>query len=56
MFIIIIIVFYCFGAIKCYKKMKYLSVDTTRTLFHAFIMGRIDYCNSLVQSPRKVSM
>ena len=26
---------------------KYLSVDTPRTLVHAFIMDRIDYCNSL---------
>ena len=24
---------------------KYLSVDTTRTLIHAFIMGRVDYCD-----------
>ena len=25
---------------------KYLSVDTTKTLVHAYIMGRVDYCNS----------
>ena len=25
---------------------KYLSVDTTRTLIDAFIMGRVDYCDS----------
>ena len=24
---------------------KYLSVDTTRTLIHAFIMGRVDFCD-----------
>ena len=24
---------------------KYLSVDTTRTLIHAIIMGRVDYCD-----------
>ena len=24
---------------------KYLSVDTTRTLIHAFIMGRVEYCD-----------
>ena len=24
---------------------KYLSVDTTRTLIHDFIMGRVDYCD-----------
>ena len=24
---------------------KYLSVDTTGTLIHAFIMGRVDYCD-----------
>ena len=26
---------------------KYLSVDMTKTLVHAYIMGRVDYCNSL---------
>ena len=24
---------------------KYLPVDTTRTLIHAFILGRVDYCD-----------
>ena len=24
---------------------KYLSIDTTRTLIHAIIMGRVDYCD-----------
>ena len=24
---------------------KYLSVDTTRTLIHAFIVGRVDHCD-----------
>ena len=24
---------------------KYLSLDTTRTLIHAFIMGRVNYCD-----------
>ena len=24
---------------------KYLSVDTTRTLIHAFIVGRVDPCD-----------
>ena len=27
------------------KIRKYFSVDTTRTLIHAFIMGRVDYCD-----------
>ena len=27
---------------------KYLTKNTTQTLDHAIIMGRIDYCNSLL--------
>ena len=34
----------------CYLRRikKYLSKDNTKTLVHAFISGRIDYCNSLL--------
>jgi len=27
---------------------KFLTVEPTKVLVHAFVMGRIDYCNSLV--------
>ena len=30
---------------KSRRIRKYLSVDTTRTLIHAFIMSRVDYCD-----------
>ena len=30
---------------KSRRIRKYLSVDTTRTLIHAFIMGRVDHCD-----------
>ena len=30
------------------RMRKYLSQESARTLVHAFIIGRIDYCNSLL--------
>ena len=30
------------------KIRKYLSVETTRTVVHAVVIGRVDYCNSLL--------
>jgi len=30
------------------KFRKYLTLDSTRCLVHALVMGRVDYCNSLL--------
>ena len=30
------------------KIRKYLTLDSTRCLVHALVMGRVDYCNSLL--------
>ena len=33
---------------------KYLSQDCLVTLIHAFVISRLDYCNSLMYGPRRV--
>ena len=37
------------------KIRKYLTLDSTRCLVHALVMGRVDYCNSLLYGlPRNI--
>ena len=37
-----------FHLYNIWRIRKYLSQESARTLVHAFIIGRIDYCNSLL--------
>ena len=43
-------VYYCMYASATWKRRirKFLTTESTKVLVHAFIMGRIDYCNSLL--------
>lgn len=36
------------GLYKIRQIRKYLSVDTTKTLIHAFVTSHVDYCNALL--------
>ncbi|CAH3170871.1 unnamed protein product, partial [Porites lobata] len=36
-----------------FKIRKFLSYDTCKTLIHAFVTARIDYCNSLLYGQPK---
>ena len=36
-----------------FKTRKFLSYDTCKTLIHAFVTARIDYCNSLLYGQPK---
>ena len=36
-----------------FKIRKFLSYDTCKTLLHAFVTARIDYCNSLLYGQPK---
>ena len=38
----------CTGYSYIRKIRKYLKLDSTRCLVHALVMGRVDYCNSLL--------
>lgn len=36
-----------------FKIRKFLSVDTAKTLVHAFVTSKVDYCNSLLYGQPK---
>ena len=38
----------CTGCYYIRKIRKYLTLDSTRCLVHALVMGPVDYCNSLL--------
>jgi len=37
----------CYSLHNIRKMQKHLTLDSTRCLVHALVMGRVDYCNSL---------
>ena len=42
--------FFFFHLRNIFKIRKFLSYDVCKTLIHAFVTARIDYCNSLLHS------